>query len=643
MAASRWSGWAAAAVLLNACAVEDDRTYEPPDLPPALRPSSLESTSWDVCRMLGPAAKSEGVYGTDLGYTAPLPDSDKLAVLFGDTWSEAGDACQYPVTPADDLQATLPRERPQELHEGAPSTAAKERVCAALEYTIDVPDDPKSWRRMRLFASREDRDLGTPLETGALRTPVAAWATHHDGAEHAALYAMFSRGDTAPCDETSDCPDGMLCSNDEAHDAPRLGACTESLELSEDPMPKPCRDDDDCGLGSSCDFDVRAVCLTDRPFAAQHDGETVTPSWYRDDARLGVAQTMYIARAAWADRREDYLIEHPFVTRRFVNVVARSVAHFDPENPSANDYRPGDHTLLMWGRPEFVGKNGAQSLPFLLYVPLAELDDPENSRWQPRFFAGYDGKGNPRWSRSEQEAVPIYGTEADVMHNNDGSQTIAWREPELDYVNQMSVTFVEPLQRFVMLYGGDVPAWLVMDEDGNVQQPLYPAPSPGAIHQRSARHPWGRATLSDPDEDAWSSPEPVLTREQAAPYLACGDDPDALPGCTDSDENGPLDLIATITSLAADEPSETLDVTGDCIEGSAALAAQNAASGDSVGRLYGVSVIEEWTADVTADVRGLAEGERAAELYWNVSTWNPYQVVLMKTQIRGRPLPKPEN
>lgn len=62
----------------------------------------------------------------------------------------------------------------------------------------------------------------------------------------------------------------------------------------------------------------------------------------------------------------------------------------------------------------------------------------------------------------------------------------------------------------------------------------------------------------------------MLTRKQAAPYLACGDDPNELPGCTESDEHGPFDLLATIAGLAADEPSETLDITAGCIEGSAA-------------------------------------------------------------------------
>jgi len=34
------------------------------------------------------------------------------------------------------------------------------------------------------------------------------------------------------------------------------------------------------------------------------------------------------------------------------------------------------------------------------------------------------------------------------------------------------------------------------------------------------------------------------------------------------------------------------------------------------------------------------KNEKAVELYWNVSTWNPYQVMLMKTQLRSRDLTK---
>lgn len=601
--------------------VSDDREHTRPELPPALRPSTLTSETTDVCRLLGPAAHNEGIYGTDLGYTAPLPGTDRLAVLFGDTWSEVGDACQYPVTPADDLQATLPRARPQDV-----ATA-----CGALEHAVDDPSDPKSWRRIMLFEDAASRAAGAPLETGALRTPVAAWASARDGGE---VFALFSRGDVARCAASAECPAGMACSNDREAGASALGTCTTTLALSEDPVPQVCRSDDDCGLASTCELGTAGLCVTLNAFTAEHDGQIIAPSWYRDDARLGAAQTLYLARAAWPERPEDYVIEHRFVTRRFVSAAARTVARFDPSDPAGNDYRPGDHTLLLWGRPTFVSTGGVQSLPFLLYAPLAEL---RAGRFSPRFFAGYGEDGRARWSEREEDAVPVYGTEASVERDAEGRETIRWREPEADYVNQMSVTYVEALGRFVMFYGGDVPAWLVIDADGEVQEPVHQPPAPGAIHVRSARHPWGRAALDDPDQDAWTSPAPVLTRQAAAPYLACGEDGhEEIPGCSDeSDENSPLDLLATLAGIALGDPGEALDVTGDCIEGSAALAAQTAASGDPVGRLYGTNIIEEWTEDVSDRVAGLGEGERAVDLYWNVSTWNPYQVVLMKTQLRG--------
>jgi hypothetical protein len=41
------------------------------------------------------------------------------------------------------------------------------------------------------------------------------------------------------------------------------------------------------------------------------------------------------------------------------------------------------------------------------------------------------------------------------------------------------------------------------------------------------------------------------------------------------------------------------------------------------GFLYGPNIVPEWTEDRGSYV----------EVYWNVSTWNPYQVVLMKSRI----------
>jgi hypothetical protein len=47
-----------------------------------------------------------------------------------------------------------------------------------------------------------------------------------------------------------------------------------------------------------------------------------------------------------------------------------------------------------------------------------------------------------------------------------------------------------------------------------------------------------------------------------------------------------------------------------------------------IGRFYGPNVIAEYTR---------AAGDTAADLTWNVSTWNPYGVVLMRSRIDAGP------
>jgi hypothetical protein len=190
-----------------------------------------------------------------------------------------------------------------------------------------------------------------------------------------------------------------------------------------------------------------------------------------------------------------------------------------------------------------------------------------------------------------------------------------------------------------MLYGGDAPAFLVTPPAGGAAtHPTHLQPSPGAIHLRSAAHPWGRATAHDPEGHAWSSPEPALTRRQAARYLACGEGGGAeLPGCDEEpDPDGPIEMAAGLGRLAGAPGSQSvLGTTARCLAGEAVMSVQAELSGNPIGRMYAPNVIEEWTRDVTGALPGLAPGERAAEIYWNVSTWSPYQVVLVKTVLRG--------
>jgi hypothetical protein len=243
-------------------------------------------------------------------------------------------------------------------------------------------------------------------------------------------------------------------------------------------------------------------------------------------------------------------------------------------------------------------------------------------------------------------ADPVYGAEGTLAA--DGKR-IEWTEPEFDYVNQVSVSWVAPLQRWLMVYGGDLPAFILKDpRTRSVIEPTYLERSPGALHFRTSPHPWGRREANLPREEGWSSAEPLLTRRSAAPYMACGEggkstmpgcleDPDAAHPRSTAKEAAPATLGG---STPAPEPeSREKSAAPKCVAGEMAYAAQLGLSGNPIGRLYAANVIDEWTEDVTSKVGGLARGERAVEIYFNASTWNPYQVVLFKAQLRGKPGP----
>ena len=617
-------------VLFPACVHDSRNIHEATSLPERQEAPILVRT-YPLCTLVGPRNHDPGVYGTDLGITVKLPDepgrvSNRLAVFFGDTWAKAGDACKYPVAHSDDLQAWLPAYRPTTLGAGPP-TGNDTAACGTLEYPLEDRKDTTSWSRIRLFERADARHDDKPIDTGMLRAPNGAFS---DGK---VMYVMYG-ADAVPCDRTKDCPESMLCSTDPTYSGKRIGECSGAFAQSFDSTPLYCRDGKDCPPTATCDEKPkRGVCLATSPFTVHASGAAVTPPWYEEDPRRGIARTRLIAAGVWPERPSDYAVVVRFDTNKFQNVATRTVRFFDPDDPSKNDYRPGNHTLLMWGRAAVVEKGGAQALPFLLYQPLAEWRSGASRKWSPHFFAGYRNDGRPAWSEHESDAEPIYGTSATSLKVS--ATRLTWTEPEFDYVNQMTVSWVDPLRRWVMLYGGDDPAFIVLDPgNGSAPDPVHLERSAGAIHFRIARHPWGRALHDSPTSDGFTSPEPALTRRAAAPYLACGDGGEKeLPGCMkQGDPNGPLDLLGTLASLSTKlNVGGFADVTASCLGGAVAMAGQTALSGNPVGRLYGANIIDEWTAEVKDPA---APGRRAAELYWNASTWNPYQVVLFKTELR---------
>jgi len=240
-----------------------------------------------------------------------------------------------------------------------------------------------------------------------------------------------------------------------------------------------CRlDRDDCASPVSprrrcaADPENRGLC-TDATGSMWVTGSAAHPE--DPDRRLQATRWVYVAGEDPA-RPNVFEAVARFPTAKFINPSARTIAAFDPDDPSRNDYRHGHDTLLIWGRGSFLGQGGAQAWLYLLYNELAPAPESGAMRWAPRYFAGFGDDGRPRWSDHESEAMPLYTS-------------------ELDVVNQLTVTWVEPLASWVMLYGGDA-----LDAARGAAPEVHPAPAPGAVHLRWAKQPWG----------AWSEAFPAL-------------------------------------------------------------------------------------------------------------------------------------
>jgi hypothetical protein len=136
-----WICFVLGSLWLVASCVRDSRDLNAARGERAVRPSGVRAQSWPVCSLIGPRTATPGIYGTDLGFTARTEHSDKLAILFGDTWTRPASGCEYPTVPSDDLQAFLPRARPAALRPGPPPARQPVR-CDLLEVPRSASDDP---------------------------------------------------------------------------------------------------------------------------------------------------------------------------------------------------------------------------------------------------------------------------------------------------------------------------------------------------------------------------------------------------------------------------------------------------------------------------------------------------------------------
>jgi hypothetical protein len=529
-------------------------------------------------RMYQPAAGQSniGFAGTDLGFT--FKHNGQLRILFGDTWSDfivdPSNLSVWPLpislwtgsTPRDDAQGIICMTA-----NGCPGGNVFNRGDSVNQYVqshqhsgselLWQNDAPPVWFRTGLDAKIASMHpyrggaSGTILAMGPGRTPVAGFSNSRPANADSGAFTMFHRGVAVQCATgTRTCPVGFTCD-----------AFMGTIDgiTSEDAVP--------CMSGANCRaLPTSGICVdtTNGLFNAADPNARLQSVALREEignADLGVDEIYYTR--SW-------------FTNKFVNPAVRTVRDFSPSraNGAGNNYNPpADATVsnsakvFLWGRPSFWGSATRRVGVFFAFVDMPLFRSDGNVAWTVNYFTGLNGSGVPQFTTDPGRAK--------LLNLNGRADGLATDEAEKwDVVNQISVAFVAPLNKWVMLYGGDLNhAALAAVSPGAVPDPE------GAIHIRFASQPWG----------PWSKPVQLFKAGS----------PD---GSVTGTQYGPLGILAHPTKcrLSSCAPPEPVTVQGP-------------------GFLYGANLIPEWTED-----RGTS-----VDIFWNVSTWNPYQVVLMRSRI----------
>ena len=346
-------------------------------------------------------------------------------------------------------------------------------------------------------------------------------------------------------------------------------------------FPVPCRlgQEDGCLPGQTCV--ATSLCID--PTSSQYD----------DGFGGQAAAVTYETELAVANDASpsDYTSILTWHTNKFSHPAARTVQKLTGAR-EGNDYRPGHDAVLIWGRPGFLAEHGRQAALYLMHHRLP-LPAAGTLSFEPRYFAGLSADGQPQWSNKESDAKPLALDGG--QHGGDGFE-------EQGVLGPYTVSYLPaPIGKWIMLYGGDLADYLMQDHAAS-----RGGHAPGAIVARVADQPWG----------PWSKPithlmpgDPARAGTPYGPggYLHHPECLDTEEGrCSRSDVHRPLDTVLDGCPLQLPDP----------------------------GRLYAPNVIDEYTQP-TAD-GGL-------DMFWNVSTWNPYGVLLFKTHITPGSVPAPKD
>jgi len=492
-------------------------------------------------------------YGTDLGYS--YQHEGQLHLLFGDTAAtEKGES----------IEASS-----KGLHDDSFGTIElAEWPDPALITPVNIP-------RIKLGQNPGTTEVsainvGRAMES--FKTPLGGFSNGRH------QFGIFYSSKPQGCRADADCGSGLVCDTG-------LGFVGE-------------RYDNDKGLTVTC-IDTAPGCNADTMQSS--DGKQVPGSGFCTDtsssawADTTVGRTSGVGLRNLAGVRSSadprlYTGIQEWLTNKFANTTPRTAQDFDPARGPGyvnQDYGIADgasanQRVFLWGRPGFVGVK-ARGRSLGLYFAYTDMPTGAGLDWKLHYYAGSDARGVPQFSSNERDAVA-----ADL----DSTQAGVQPTEQHDIVDQMSLTWVDSLKKWVMLYGGGLVS---------LPSPLLPTcgvleffagseckdveKGNGALRMRSADDPWG----------PWTPPQDVLV----------GGDPD---------KNPPEYQFA---------PGGILRHPHCVQDGCAGSTDWEGVNPREYGFLYGVNIIEQWTRPAGAGV----------DLIWNLSTWDPYRVVLVRTRI----------
>ena len=518
-----------------------------------------------------PERNGSGFYGTDLGVSTE--HGDEIRILFGDTWASQDGALIDPER--DDVQGVISaRDEPGGFPDGdavdafiaaqrpgsGPLAAAAPWWLREAPAIVFEPRDDGGVAPFELY--REGRD-DAPVNMGIGKAVMTVFSNARDG-----VFAIFRRdvavacapGASGGCGDRFSCDQGLgICADATGEYAPPCVIASSSAR---------------CG-GGACVAVAGGGYCQDRSSSLYLEGD--------DDGRVEAVVIAHEVGVADPQRPRRYATQ-PWITNKFTNPLAKTVADFDPErDPAANDYRPADGSqparekVLLWARPHTVGTRaaGRDARLYFAYADMPEHSSTAQFAWSPQYFAGLE-RGRPIFSplQTDAAALDLGGApQADVE--------------AFDVVDRAAVSYLADWKLWVMLYGGDF-APPILNLFVGPSWPRVQRHPRGAIHARFARQPWG----------PWSAPVSILEAGDA----------NLAPPAQDS-------------QYAAHGMLAHYACSGACIPPEIALS--HALT--PYGFLYAPNIFDRWTE--------LREDGDAIDLYWNVSTWNPYQVVLLRTRL----------